>query len=554
MLNRRGFLKTGVAGGLTAGLPLAGARAQAAGSFTHGVASGDPLADRVILWTRYVPADGAAAEVAWEVATDAGFASIVASGKGHATPERDFTVKVDARPLAPGGRYFYRFRDSGGQISTVGQTRTLPTGAVEALNIALFSCSNLPFGYFNAYAHAAARDDIDLALHVGDYIYEYQRGTYPPEQAVVDGRHVEPTNEIVALADYRQRYAQYRRDPDLQAVHQRLPFLCVWDDHELANNTWKGGAQNHQPDSEGPWDRRWRAAYQAYCEWLPIREQAPGLIYRRFDWGRLASLIMLDTRFIGRDEQFDYKELLGSVDKNDPAAVTQALRQFGQTVLDDPRRSILGHAQERWLARQMADSRARGVPWQVLGQQVLAGWSRMPPELPSILGPQTPSYVREYVSAGAIAGGLGLPANLDAWAGYPAARRRLVDDILKYADNAVILAGDTHNAWAFELLGGPDGRPAAVEFGTHSVTSPGMESAFENTSGLAALLVAANPELKWVDTHHRGYCTVRFTPESATAEFVLLKTIKERSTQLDGLVRAEVKAVKGPGVSPLTFG
>ena len=282
---------------------------EGAAHFTHGVASGDPLADRVILWTRVVP--GAKQHqllpVEWQVAKDREFNQVVAQGQTQSSAERDYTVKVDATGLKPNSQYFYRFTVDG-RHSAIGRTRTLPVGDVASFRIGLASCSNYPQGYFNAYRHMA-QSDIDLVLHLGDYIYEYPEGRYANPIALEElGRHVEPLGEILTLEDYRMRYGLYRTDVDLQLVHQQHPFVCVWDDHELTNNTWHSGAENHN-DGEGDFFLRIRAARQAYDEWMPIRTHAEGdqgPIYRAFEIGNLADLIMLDTRLHGRDKGLEY--------------------------------------------------------------------------------------------------------------------------------------------------------------------------------------------------------------------------------------------------------
>lgn len=279
-------------------------------SFRHGVASGDPLQDRVILWTRVTSNKARDVTMEWEIATDDAFRNIVNGGEYTTGPARDFTVKVDASGLRAGSVYYYRFRYED-KTSTVGRTRTLPEGHVTQVKLAVFSCANFPSGFFHVYAEAAKRDDIDVALHLGDYIYEDGPGGYATSDAERIGRLFEPTRELISLDDYRARYAQYRRDPDLQAVHARLPFICVWDDHEVADNAFTGGATNHDPATEGDYALRRAAALQAYLEWLPIRSPDPNNlleIFRSFDFGDLLTLHMLDTRHIGRARQVDYAD------------------------------------------------------------------------------------------------------------------------------------------------------------------------------------------------------------------------------------------------------
>ena len=292
----------------------------AAAHFTHGIASGDPLADRVILWTRVLPGSGNAEAVpcTWQVAADDSFDTVVASGEAIARAERDYTVKVDAAGLAPGTSYCYRFI-ANGVISPVGCTRTLPVGAVSEFKMAVASCSNYPQGFFHAYRDIAEAD-LDVVLHLGDYLYEYPVGEYVnPVAENQFGRKVEPEHEILVLEDYRMRHGLYRTDPDLQAAHAAHPWITVWDDHEMMNDTWRAGAENHD-EGEGDFFKRIHAARQAYHEWMPIRTGAEGdqgVIYRAFQIGDLADLLMLDTRLVGRDEQLDYAkgiEQAGSVE------------------------------------------------------------------------------------------------------------------------------------------------------------------------------------------------------------------------------------------------
>ncbi|MDY0105615.1 MAG: alkaline phosphatase D family protein, partial [Giesbergeria sp.] len=275
--------------------------------FVHGVASGDPLADRVMLWTRVTAPAGHTADipVQWELASDAAFTTVVAKGQTTATAAKDFTVKVDATGLQPATTYHYRFTAYAAQSASA-RTRTLPTGSVAQVRLAVFSCANYPAGYFNVYADAARRNDLDATVHLGDYLYEYPRGGYASAKAEQLGRLSQPATEILTLADYRTRHAQYKTDPDLQALHACAPMIAVWDDHEIANDTWANGAENHDAATEGRFAARKAAALQAYHEWMPTRNAQPDLIYRSFHFGNLVALHMLDTRVIGRDEPADY--------------------------------------------------------------------------------------------------------------------------------------------------------------------------------------------------------------------------------------------------------
>ena len=339
-ISRRAF-----AAGLSAAT-LAAQTTPTAAVFAHGVASGDPLLNRVILWTRVSP--GAAMEqvtVQWTMALDAGFRQIVQTGVTSTNVGYDYTVKVDVARLEPGTTYYYKFAALGAE-SPVGRTRTLPIGDVERVRMAVTSCSNYPYGFFNSYRMIARRADLDCVIHLGDYIYEYGEGEYGTGAPL--GRAPQPSREIVSLADYRERYAQYRRDPDLQEAHRQHPWIVVWDDHESTNDAWREGAQNHQPATEGDWSTRRAVATQAWFEWLPVREN-PFLnsqIYRTFRFGNLMDLTMLDTRLAGRSEQV--------------AAASPLVAA--------PGRSLLGAEQEAWLNQELLTSQARGARWRLVGQ------------------------------------------------------------------------------------------------------------------------------------------------------------------------------------------
>ncbi|MCC5885881.1 MAG: alkaline phosphatase D family protein [Gammaproteobacteria bacterium] len=511
--------------GLTAGgllLPLSGLGREP--GFRHGVASGDPLADRVILWTRVTPAEGqtGSIEVRWEMALDGEFRNLVTGGRIETDASRDYTVKVDAAGLEPGSRYHYRFR-LGDLQSPVGRTRTLPADGVKALTFAVLSCSNYPQGYFNVYQEVARRDDIDAVLHLGDYIYEYEEGYYANPHAIAFGHHVEPPHEIVSLADYRARHAIYKTEPGLQAVHAAHPMIAVWDDHESANDSWRHGAENHD-ESQGPWRERKRDSVQAYREWLPIRDVTdadPLAIYRHFDFGGLADLMMLDARLIGRSQPLLYGEDM-IYRKGEPDA--DAFRAS----LNDPARTILGDDQLQWLTRRLEASRA---PWQILGQQVLMGRLRAPDLLDHATFREGAQFTREVAQQITRFAELGLPLNLDAWDGYPASRERVYAATRAHGTNLLALAGDTHNAWAFELKD-EQGRGVGAEFATPSVTSPGMEGVVPVPPGIVAeRFVDLNPELVYLDAERRGWLEVTVTPEAATGRWHFVTTVLSRRYQ-----------------------
>jgi alkaline phosphatase D len=492
-LSRRHFLAATAALGT---LPLIrcapGAAANTDAVFRHGVASGDPLTDRVMLWTR-VTADGTdAVDVRWTVTRDARLSQVVARGETRTGASRDHTVKVDVSGLEPGTAYYYRF-EALGAPSAVGRTRTLPGDGVERVRLAVVSCSNLPFGYFNAYAAIAARPDLDAVLHLGDYLYEYPNAQYGDGTAL--GRVPEPNREVLSLPEYRTRHAQYKADPDSQEVHRQHPFIVVWDDHELANDAWAGGAQNHNPEEgEGDWFARRHAAVQAFYEWMPVREHGSvrhPRLYRTLSFGTLADLFMLDGRLVGRDAQAESREDV--------------------VTIDDPRRSMLGAAQEAWLRGEFTESIRAGTGWQILGQQV----------------PFAPQSRR------------GEPAvATDNWDGYRAARDRMFDMVEETgATNFAVLTGDVHSVWAYDLPRRPfDGYDRAtgrgslgVELACTSVTSPSSVGAGPEGEAQIARILEGRPHLHYVEGRRRGYYVLDVTRERLQADHFFVRTIEDRS-------------------------
>ena len=557
------------------------------GAFSHGVASGDPLSKQVILWTRFVPEQVQAVEVRWQVATDAAFSQVVTDGRASVSAQSDYTLKVDATGLQPNTRYYYRFR-VGEILSPVGITKTLPTNNVNQVKLAVFSCANYPAGFFHAYAEAAKRNDLDAVLHLGDYIYEYARGGYASADAARLGREVLPAGEILTLADYRTRYAQYRSDPDLRALHAKSAFICVWDDHEIANDTWKDGAENHNPATEGSFAARKQAAIQAYAEWMPIRPViVNGMLElaRSFQWGDLLSLSMLDTRVIARSEPLDYAKF------NNLA--TPADQQAFGVAMADPTRTMLGATQRTWLFNEFK----KPAKWHVLGQQVLMGRMYLPaavalqlmtiPEYAKLGGlaqlaqlaqlagraqakdptltaaelqflqaniqrltPENLKFLQENVQllTPEKVAQLQLPSipyNLDAWDGYEVERRTILAEAIKNKINLVVLAGDTHNAWANQLTlpAGTDPLDlelaAGIEFATSSVSSPGFEDptylnldtpqkVLEAEAGVPQLVKG----LRYINMSDRGYMLVTFEAEKITSEWVFVSTVKEKAYTL----------------------
>jgi alkaline phosphatase D len=457
--------------------------------FTHGVASGDPTPSAVILWTRVSPADGAAVDVWWEISKNEEFTQRVKVGTFNTSEARDFTVKVDATELEAGLVYYYRFKALG-RTSPTGRTKTAPSAAVASLRFAMVSCSNFAYGYFHVYRHLASRDDLDAVLHLCDYIYEYGDGDYGT------ARPAEPPREIVTLDDYRTRHAQYKKDADLQAAHGQFPFITVWDDHETTNDSWKDGAENHQPDTEGVWAERKAVGKQAYFEWMPIRDPSDGNIHRKLSYGPLCDVFMLDTRLEGRDQQLE-----------------ERFPKYSDVVAAN--KNLLGEAQERWLLDGLEASTAQ---WKLLGQQVM-------------IAPLMLSYKPNSAGDGTF-------ANADQWDGYANARKRLLDHVeQKQIGGVVALTGDIHSSWASDVCDDPadpakydpaTGRGSVlVEFVTPAVTSPG--------STILEGVASANKHIKYTNGELRGYVALTLTPERCQAAFW------------------HVEGIDAPELSPLSF-
>lgn len=515
-LSRRDFLKRAGAGaavlGATPLLPgCSSSDAVGAGEpvFRHGVASGDPLSDRVILWTRVSVPGGGSQAVSYELATDPAFTHIVQRGEVATDASRDYTVKADPSGLQPATTYYYRFHALG-QTSPAGRTRTAPTGAVERLRVGVVSCSSYAHGHFNAYRKLAQRADIDVVLHLGDYIYEYGTGEYGT------ARPYQPDHEILTLADYRTRHAWYKQEPDLQAVHRQHPFVTVWDDHETADNSYRDGANNHTEAAEGEWAQRKAWAIQAYYEWMPIRQIEavnPERIYRTFRYGDLAEFTMLDTRLIGRDLQASLVDA-GSI--------------------NDAARELLGEPQRNFLATTLAA--AGGVKWKFLGQQIMFGQLRIGlPEL-SLLTNIPVEQLQTLLQGLPLVSTGGLVVNADQWDGYRAERQRVLDLISGLGlDNVVVLTGDIHSSWAMDLSPDPNNPlvynpltgagSQAVEFVCTSVTSPGLEA----LNPIAPALRVLNPHMKYIDVARKGYLLLDIVPEQVTGEFWYVDTIAEPS-------------------------
>lgn len=512
----RRLLMTAGAFGLAALATPGVAQLLTARGFTHGVASGEPSAKSVLLWTRYV--GNGDSRLRCEVATDAAFTQVVAGGDVAASAQHDHCAKLVVDGLTPDRWYHYRFIAPDGTKSDIGRTRTLPDGDTARFGIGLFSCSNMPFGWFNAYGHAAARDDLDLMVHVGDYLYEYGPGKYPKTD--MPGRSVLPANEMVTLADYRLRHASYRADPDLRRLHQRYPMVAQWDDHELTNDAWVDGAQNHQPETEGDWAVRKAVAERVYREWMPVSERR----YDSYQIGSLATLFRPETRITARSKQLEFSDVLathGDLDK--------AFAEFRDGQWSAPDRTLMGAQQEAWLHAGLARSVKTGTRWQILAQQVVMGTVRAPEAIADWAPAAAAPEARKALTGIAAASRAGLPFNLDAWDGYPAARDRLLQAALESESNLVVLSGDSHNAWGNNLT--TAGRAVGVEYAGHAVTSPGFETYFPGVapSDVAKGMRETNPGLVYSDTSRRGYVSLQFTPDRVHGEWHYVPTIAERT-------------------------
>ncbi len=514
--------------------------------FLHGVGSFDPIANAVIIWTRFTPTAEEVNEfiqIDWQVATDAGFNNVVKEGLQYASAENDFTIVQDVTGLAPNGSYYYRFMQKDlGVYSLVGETITLPeaNATVDSLKVAFCSCSNYPAGLFNVY-DAMAKSDADIILHLGDYIYEYEVGGYGTNENTTPlGREHDPVTEILTLEDYRLRYRQYRTDEGLMLAHQKKPFIVVWDDHEITNDAYRDGAENHDP-SEGDYQARLQRAIKVHGEYLPVRTDTEGIIYRNFEYGNLVNLVMLDTRIVGRDRQLSFTDFFGADGSFD-------FNGFG-AALFDPTRALMGQEQLAWTASAVGGSNAK---WQVLGQQVLMGTMTVPAELLILIGqvaggdtsPETLGALQTAIvdlsalKARSLAGDPTLtpeelarleaqvPYNLDAWDGYFAEREQLY--AILNGKNTVVFAGDTHNAW-HNVLTDLNGIKIGEEFACPSVTSPGFEGIFGSDpatiAGIEQAFTLLIDGLQYFDASQRGYVLAEFTAGAAMASYRFIDNI-----------------------------
>ena len=520
----------------------------AVGAFAHGVAAGDPSADGFVVWSRLSGAEGPLS-ARYEVSLSEDFSSLAAAGDLATGPERDYTLKAEVTGLAPATTYFYRFRH-GEAVSPTGRAKTLPTGALAAARFAIISCSNYPFGYFNVYDAIAARDDFDAAIHLGDYIYEYSREGYGGADGARLGREHEPPHEILTLSDYRRRHAQYKADPAAQAFHASLALIAIWDDHETANDSWRDGAENHDAASEGPWPERKRAAMQAYYEWMPIREPKAGApaeaIFRDFAFGDLLTITALETRLMARAAAFEYDKIVPTL--TDVAAI----ENFKANILWADDRDMLGEAQRAFVEASLTRAREAGQPWRIIANQVIMANVTAPNLEPHVTEQDLVELEREWPPARSFIkfSTMGLPTNLDAWDGYPAAREKLYDTMRRTnAEGVIVITGDTHTWWANDLVA-RDGRRIGVELGAHSVTSPSpYRKAFLGGKGeeYALLTGRDNKDVRYINGEDHGYIDLHVTREKASADFVAVDTIE--ATDYGVFVKCGFDVKKSGGVA-----
>ena len=536
-VNRRAALGLFGAGAALPG--MASAESASPVAFDHGVASGDPTSRGAILWTRVATQGDAPVRVQWNVAESDG-GTPIEHGSTQARPARDFTVKVEARRLKPGHDYVYWF-EANGTRSPTGRFRTLPVGGTTDVAMAVTSCQLYGNGLFNAHDAIAKEERLDAVLFLGDYIYEYEPRDYGGANAAHLNRIAAPDHEIVSLNDYRTRHAAYKTDPNLQAAHARAAWVCVWDDHEVANDSWTGGAQNHQPETEGAWAIRKAAAMQAYFEWMPIRDPVPGkpwdAINRSFEFGDLATLAMVETRLLARSQQAD-----DVVKPVDGPSIARVLAERSR-----PDRELLGEPQRRWLDGVLRASVDAGKPWQILGNQVVM--ARVPgPDIEKLLGAEKARVmlssldpkIRKSVATAQAGFRAGLPYNLDSWDGYPAARERLYAGFRAAGSHPIVLSGDSHAFWANDLFD-DKGKLVAAEFATSAITSPSVGDSLPGVP-LGALLEAAGDEVIFCDQSAKGYIRLTLMRDTARADFVAVSTILAKTYDTTTIARFDISS------------
>ncbi|MCJ1313282.1 hypothetical protein MMC25_006959 [Agyrium rufum] len=512
-------------------------------NFTHGVASGDPYANSVIIWTRCAPMfDDVASNdtvegnvplynpvpiydtdeqrpvstapvcLNYKVTSDKALKKVVDHGTVYTSSDVDYTVKVEAQGLKAYTQYYYQFNVCGSDKSSiVGRTKTAPAknDIVTKIGLAVYSCSNFPFGFFNAYGNPVRKDSVDYVLHLGDYIYEYMNGDYGFGQSI--NRIPLPDRTIFTLYDYRKRHATYRTDADLVLSHATFPWIPIWDDHEVADNTYRD-ASSELNNTEASFiqdggvavDQRKMNAVRAYFEWMPIRqvEMDDNLrIWRSFSLGTLLDLVMLDTRQYDRS----ITDLYWNTD-------------YVHAISNDAGRSMMGSRQENWFATQLINSKKRNATWRVIGSQTVF------------------SRVNESVAYGNVN-----PLDYDAWDGYQASRNRTLSTLYNNnIGNNIVISGDSHANWASDLVWldetpyDPTTGKGAIgaEFAGTAVSSPspyGQNISLALSNQASAALIAANRELQWSELYYRGYFELQISHDKVDANYFGMPTIINRN-------------------------
>ena len=537
--------------GLGAAAPAVTKAAEAGSvSFKHGVASGDPRQDAVVIWTRITPqTPGGDVAYTWKLNPIDRRAGGARNGSGLTGPGRDYTAKVDVVGLDPGRAYTFEF-EAAGVTSPTGRTRTLPAGATPDVVLAIASCALYPNGYFNAYQAIADLPRVDVVLHLGDYIYEYGGpDSYGMDSSVAAERPHDPPREILSLADYRRRHAQYKTDPGLQAAHARAPWIVAWDDHETCNDSYAKGAENHDPATEGDWSARKAVALKAYYEWMPIREPAAGkslaeACERCFHFGDLAALVMLETRLTARDKQLVY-------DRDLPKGAGKAEVEAFRKRLNDPARKIMGPAQEAWLGSELTRSVKAGHAWQVVGSGVVMGRLKVPnpqTDIPADALANLDEAGQKRVRRMQPIADLGLPYGLDMWDGYPADRERVYGQMKKAGARPLVVSGDSHAFWANELSDA-SGKRVACEFGGTAITSPGADDYFK-TFAIGPAFAKVSPEVAFCDQGAKGFVLLTLSREAARADLMTVSTITSKDFTTKAVKSFQVTP-EGTGVSAL---
>lgn len=514
-------------------------------TFSHGIASGDPMADTVVLWTRVSPIDKNFSGIVagnWQISHTKGFEKSSKSGRFTTSNINDYTVKISPKGLKSGQIYYYRFQ-VGDIYSPIGKTKTLPSGKLKQANLAIVSCSNYPFGFFNIYDHIAKQDHFDAVIHLGDYFYEYGNDGYGSKVGAKLGREHEPPHEVLSLADYRKRHAQYKGDTSTQAMHAAHPMIAIWDDHEVANDSWKTGAQNHNPD-EGSWDDRRANAMQAYYEWMPVRDPALGkpkeALFRNYEFGDLFSLTSIETRLTARTRAIDYSQYMSSFKSK------EGIKDFYENILNDPKSEMMGETQKAFVGQALKTSKDKNLGWRLVANQVILARTNSPDltaykdedfvtEIEKLL-PQ----IHDYIAISP----LGLPLNPDAWDGYPQARERFYKMVQDQGVNdLLVLTGDTHECWANKLETAA-GQSMGIELGTSGVTSPGTGAYFGKASkDFSKRLNEKNPDIIYHNNQHHGYISLHLTHKEGRADFVNVDTVY--SPKYTTFISKSFKLLKG---------